>query len=359
MSRQTDDIIRYVLFVGPDRKAHGGIAAVVGAYEDALGHITYAATTSCHGKAVGALRFAATMALLPIYRLRGFRIVHAHGSVRGSWTRKCLLLRWAEFLGMRTIHHIHNGALRKFFAKYGEDKARRQLAKADTVVALTNGWAAYMRDELGLSNVTVIENPVRPLPIRRTGHDDGTLRLLYLGAVARTKGIFELLDALADHKEELMGRVHLDIGGCGIDDNRMYEFIDRYGLAPLVTTHGWVTGEAKLRLLGNNNILVLPSYSEGLPIALLEAMAAGMPVIVTPVGGIPEMITDGLNGIFVAPKDKESIFRAIMHFIDNRGDIALMGQRNYEAVQNNFPDRTKLKLLELYQHVLSSCSRKK
>lgn len=345
------DILRKVLFVGPDTRSGGGIAYVVKVYREMFGHITYAPTTDHRSKALGALRFAITMALLPIYRLRGFRIVHAHGSVRGSWRRKCLLLRWAELLGMRSIHHIHNGALRKHFPAMGIEKVTRQLAKADCVVALTDGWKKYLHDELGISAVEVIENPVRPSRVVRKPQQ-GPLRLVFISSIDRTKGIFELLEALYDHRDELRGSVRLDIGGSGVDDKLMHEFLATHPLDDMLTLHGWVAGTAKEALLENNDVFILPSYAEGMPISLLEAMSAGLAAIVTPVGGIPEAVADGQGAVYVQIRDKESIYRAIRHFLDCPADVDAMGAVNRRSALRYHPDRLREKLLNLYRQLV-------
>lgn len=353
MTLSRRDILDKVLFVGPDTRSGGGISYVVKVYQEAFGGITYAPTTHHHGKALGAMRFALTMAMMPVYRLRGFRIVHAHGSVRGSWRRKCLLLRWAELLGMHTVHHIHNGALRKHFPAMGLEKVTRQLAKADCVVALTDGWRHYLRDELGLHNVEVIENPVRPSRVVREAQP-GPLRLLFISAIDHTKGLFELLEALYDHRDELRGRVHLDIGGSGVDDARMHEFLNAHPMPGMITLHGWVSGRAKETLLERNDVFILPSYAEGMPISLLEAMSAGLAAIVTPVGGIPEAVADGSGALYAKVRDKESIYRAIRTILDHPDAVETMGARNRETVRRYYPDRICERLLALYTKILQS-----
>ena len=347
------DILDKVLFVGPDTRSGGGISYVLNVYREMFGGITYAPTTHHRGKVLGAIRFALTMALLPVYRLRGFRIVHAHGSVRGSWRRKCLLLRWAGLLGMRTIHHIHNGALRKHFPAMGLEKVTRQMAKSDCVVALTDSWKNYLHDELGVPAVEVIENPVRPARVVRKP-SPGPLRLLFISAIDHTKGLFELLEALYDHRDELSGRVRLDIGGSGIDDKRMHVFLASHPMPGMVTLHGWVSGHAKETLLESNDVFVLPSYAEGMPISLLEAMSAGLAAIVTPVGGIPEAVADGYGAIYVKVRDKESIYRAIRSFLDRPDTVETMGARNRDTVCRYYPDRVSRRLLGLYTKILHS-----
>ncbi|MDE6497057.1 MAG: glycosyltransferase family 4 protein [Muribaculaceae bacterium] len=349
MTANSSRILSRVLFAGPDLRSRGGIASVMGLYKKALGEITYLPTTHFRNKALSILAFAMAMIKLPFYRMKGFDTLHAHGSVRGSWTRKSLLLDWARFLGMRTVHHIHNGALQRHFASIGPEKVARSLRKRDTVVALTQGWADYLRREFGLTNVVVIENPVEFTGVTRKENNSGKLRLLFLSIIDHTKGLDELLAAIADHKDELQGRVHLDVGGDGSGYRDALDFIARNGIENIVSIHGWMSGEPKARLIESNDVFVLPSYAEGQPMSLLEAMAAGLAAIVTPVGGMAEVIADGVNGIYVTPKDSETIFEAIKFFIDHRDVIPEMGRKNRVIAAKFLPERVAEKVIALHK----------
>lgn len=349
MKRYSKNTLPRVLFAGPDLRSRGGIASVMGLYKKALGEISYLPTTHFRNKAFSVIVFAMALIRLPLYRLKGYDTLHAHGSVRGSWPRKSLLLDWARLLGMRTVHHIHNGALQKHFAAIGPDKVARSLRKRDAVVALTQGWADYLRREFGLANVVVIENPVEFTEATRKENSSGVLRLLFLSTIDHTKGLDELLAAIARHKDELHGRVHLDVGGDGSGYRDALDFIARHGIENIVTTHGWMSGEPKARLIESNDVFVLPSYAEGQPMSLLEAMAAGLAAIVTPVGGMAEVIDDGVNGIFVTPKDSESIFEAIKFFIAHPDAIPEMGKKNRVIAAKFLPERVAEKVIALHK----------
>lgn len=349
------EICRRVLFAGPDRRSHGGVAYVVGIYEQELGCIAYLPTTDYRNKLLGALRFALSLALLPFYRLRGYRLLHAHGSIRGSWTRKILMLRWARFLGMHTVHHIHSGNLGAFLQQKGLDKAKRQLAKSDAVVALSNHWLQYMREELGLKNAILINNPIsRPAIVRQHAYDGNRpLRLIFLSGIARPKGIFELLEALHNHRAELAGKVRLDIYGSGIDEPRLLKYLNDNNFSDIVDFHGYADGEIKQQAFAAADVFVLPSYAEGMPISMLEAMAAGLAVIVTPVGGIPDAVTDGRNGLLIPPKDSEAIFTAIKQLLVNPESVDHMGATNAQAAGAFFSDSIAASLSTLYASLLS------
>jgi glycosyltransferase involved in cell wall biosynthesis len=100
-----------------------------------------------------------------------------------------------------------------------------------------------------------------------------------------------------------------------------------------VELRGWVTGEAKMESFEGCSILVLPSYSEGLPNVLLEAMAAGLAVIATTVGGIPELITHGVNGILIEPRNSIALAKALKELINQPELVRRMGEVNREKVR--------------------------
>jgi len=346
-------ILDKVLYAGPSVKAHGGIASVIRSYMDAFGPVAFNATTSRFGKLPGLLNFIVAMAALPFMRMRGFRIAHAHTAMKGSWWRKNLYLKWAGVIGMKTVLHIHSGAIRQCFPRMGLDNVHRLLRRYDAVVALTPGWAEYLTKEIGLDNVHVIGNPVRRISGRHTYYNGGTqLRLLFLGAIYEAKGIFELLDAIAMHKNDISGRIRLDIGGIGQENDRMLKQIERDGLQDIVHTHGWVDGKEKERLLSECDVLVLPSHSEGMPVCILEAMAAGMAVITCPVGGIPELVEEGTNAIMVAPGDRQGLYDAIMNYADNPDMLRSVSENNYEAASKHSPEATLANLIALYKRIL-------
>ena len=124
------------------------------------------------------------------------------------------------------------------------------------------------------------------------------------------------------------------------------------GLGNAVTFAGWVRGEEKLALLQEAALLALPSYAEGVPIAVLEAMAAGLPVVTTPVGGIPDLIADGRNGLLVQPGDVPALASAINRLLDDPALRGAMGDLNRQQVVAEYDvPRYVDRLLALYTDV--------
>jgi glycosyltransferase involved in cell wall biosynthesis len=123
-----------------------------------------------------------------------------------------------------------------------------------------------------------------------------------------------------------VARVHLTIAGSGPEEARLKKRVRDRRLTGHVAFAGPVFGEEKARLLAASDVLLLPSYSEGLPYALLEAMAAGAVPVATPVGAIPDVVTEGVHGRLVAPKDAHAIADALAALDADRAALARMSE---------------------------------
>jgi glycosyltransferase involved in cell wall biosynthesis len=109
---------------------------------------------------------------------------------------------------------------------------------------------------------------------------------------------------------------------------------------------GWVTGENKEALLSTASIFVLPSYYEGLPMSVLEAMAWGVPVITTPVGGIPEVVRHGEEGVIVQPGDIVGLTAALRQLLDDESLRQRLGANGRKRIQHIFSDEVVFPQLE-------------
>ena len=109
---------------------------------------------------------------------------------------------------------------------------------------------------------------------------------------------------------------------------------------------GWVGPSGKRALLEHAAVYALPSYDEGLPLSLLEAMSAGVPVVASPVGGIPEVLADGASGFLVAPGDKGALERALRRLLTERALAARMGAAARETARARYAPERALPVLE-------------
>src|SRR5207248_6533482 len=146
----------------------------------------------------------------------------------------------------------------------------------------------------------------------RLNESANPVHILYLGWVERFKGVFELLDAVAVlHANPQAPAFLVSIAGEGSEAAAVRTWVEEKGLSDFVRIQGLLEGERRLAALEQAHIFVLPSHTEGLPNAMIEAMAAGLPVVVTPVGSIPDVVVDGTNGLLVRPRDSAALAAAL------------------------------------------------
>lgn len=344
-----------VITIGPDIEGQGGIASVLKVYRKHYSDFSYLPTNSRHGHVAGYFTLISTLARLPFKRLAGYDTIHAHGASGKSFMRKRLVLRWAQFLGFRTIFHCHGGNFREYAARTGTDRMKSMLSGFDAVACLSEKWRRIFSEELGCPKAKIVQNIVEPPSEPKSPalpKPGEALRLLFLGKIGREKGIYELVHALSILKEKGIA-VRLTVGGTG-DEESMRRAAEANGVDDMIDYAGWVEGEDKDRLLETHHILVLPSYIEGLPICLLEAGTAAMPAIATPVGAVTELIHDGVNGSIVPVGDSKALAEAIESYAADPSLIERQGIKAGEVVRGYYPDAVRLQLDRLYKSLTPS-----
>jgi len=159
-------------------------------------------------------------------------------------------------------------------------------------------------------------------------------RILFLGHVGKRKGIFELLKALSLLKDSFP---HVKLAICGdgqLDSAR--KMVDELGIGSNVEFHGWIGADQRAREFARASIFTLPSYDEGLPMAMLEAMAAGKAIVVTPVGGIPEVVKDRENGLLVPPGDASALAQALREILEDSSLGKMLAENAVRTVEARF-----------------------
>ena len=207
---------------------------------------------------------------------------------------------------------------------------------ARQIVCQSDSWRRFAIEVLGFAptKVAVVRNwtasgTLLALGAGRTADGHSPVRLLFVGWLERDKGIFELLEA-ARLLVSSGRRFVLDIAGDGSAAAEARATIARHELGDVVRLRSWL-GEAELlTALRESDVLVLPSWAEGLPNAMVEAMAARLAVVATRVGAIPEVVTHGRSAMLAEPRNPESLAAALAAVLDDpqlRQQIAAEGYR--------------------------------
>ena len=346
-----DSIFSKVLIIGPSRKAQGGVASFLNIYSELLPDFKHLATNSKRGFIPGAFALAGTLLRMPVERIKGRKILHVHVASGKSFVRKRIIMRWGKLLGFKLIYHCHGGNTQNYFLQIGIPSAKRVIDSCSTIVALSKTWRDYFDTTFRHPDVRILHNPL--LPTAHLSHPDSTspLRLLFLGNLVDAKGIFDLLEVFATNRRRWHGRVKLTIGGNG-ENERLLSFIKDNELTDMVDFLGWVNGEQKEELFAENHVLILPSYIECLPMSILEAMGHAMPIISTPVGGIPEMVFPGDNGILFTPGDRQAMSAAIDCYLLNPALVRRHGDMSLRIAPRFYPYKIKADLRDIYSSIL-------
>ena len=257
--------------------------------------------------------------VLLVERMRP-QAVLAFTSQGASFVEKCLCAAYAKMRGVPTVLLMRGGPFMDDVRRSPRYRrfARLLLGSAAVIPCQGEVWRRFFRDELGIdeARLPVIHNWTAPpeflaLP-RRADLDAAPLRLLFMAWVDRAKGIFELIDAVrALAADGSLPAFELHVAGGGAHVAEVRARAAKYGLTDLVVIHGWVGGEAHRALYESADVFVLPSWSEGMPNSMIEAMSLGVPVVVTPVGSIGDVVRDGANGLIVPARDAEALRAAL------------------------------------------------
>jgi glycosyltransferase involved in cell wall biosynthesis len=284
--------------------------------------------------------------------MRRVELVHIHTASYASFWRKTLFFIAARLFGIPCIVHLHGGTFHLFYQSMGavgRAIVRYVFDHAATIIVLSNSWAKWIASISKNPNVLVVPNPIK-VPEPQPGRSNGRESILYLGLVSHEKGAYDLIDAVQIVRRSCPF-VQLQIAGNG-DLDRAARRIEQSGCRDYVSLLGWVSGPDKTTLLDSAAVLCLPSYNEGLPMSLLEAMASGLPVVTTPVGGIPEAVADGVEGFLVQPGDITSLADRLAVLLSNPDTAAAMGARGREKCLTTYSvDKVIPTIQRLYEEL--------
>jgi glycosyltransferase involved in cell wall biosynthesis len=237
----------------------------------------------------------------------GPRIVHVHVAARGSLYRKAAFVGAAKLMRRPVVLHVHAGPgdIEEFLRRLGRWRLALVSAPfrmADRVLSVSASGAETLRRLLVDVGIEVVPNaPPATAPGGSRAYGE-MAPMLYLGGFDDPAKGGEVLLAALPGLRARAPRARLLLAGPGAPPR---------GLPDNARWEGWLDGERKARALASAEVFALPSVSEGMPVALLEAMACGLAIVATRVGGVPELLTDGVDASLVAPDDPAALAAAL------------------------------------------------
>ena len=327
-----------VLLLGPSREAMSGVSTHLNALlasrlasAFALAHFQVGSEGRDESMAGKLARFALSPLALAAAIVRSdAALVHINTSLGvRAYLRDLAYVLVAKLCGAQVVCQIHGGDLPRQFARspLGRRLLRATLMLPDALVVLASAELEAYRELVPAQNVLQLPNGIDCAPYQRYNRGpaprEAPLRLIYIGRLAAAKGLPETVEALRLARGRGVA-ARLIMAGSGPQEARLRQQVRDCGLQRDVTFVGAAYGEHKARLLSQADVLVLASYSEGLPFALLEAMAAGVVPIATPVGAIADVVSANEHGLLVEPRDAQAIAEAIAHLARERHSLARM-----------------------------------
>lgn len=325
-----------VLVVATSHNTRGGITAVVKAHQRGKQWSDYHCKwieTHIDKGTVWKLLYLFKSIILFFFLLPFYDIVHIHTSEPPSALRKCIFMAWAKVWQKKTIVHFHAFSPETTIQSKYQKAYQYLFGKADVVIVLSNIWKAYVNDEFHLGDkVKVVYNPCtteignKQYPKQK--------QILYAGTVNARKGYVDMIKAFA-----IIASQHTDwkivFAGNG-EINKGLALANDLGISEQTIFLGWVNGEAKDKVFKEATVFCLPSYAEGFPMGVLDAWAYGLPVITTPVGGIPDIAKDGENLLLFNPGDIDKLAEQMSSMISNTDLRESIARESSKLAQSTF-----------------------
>ena len=351
-----------ILMLGPDLGVRGGISLLASRYlNSSLTEKFYFRYLPTHVE--GNKLKKLIIALKAIFRFILIlyqdppAIIHIHCASDSSFYRKSLFALISYRFRIKTVLHCHAFDFDIFYQKSSKVLKlyiEKILAGADKIFALSEHWKKVFEEISKRNDISIIP-PALPLTCMA---DKQCVRndfptVLFLGKLEKRKGIYDLIEAAIGVIKDVP-EVKFLLAGNG-EIKKVEKICKEKGIGSHVFCLGWADEEKKAKLLTEADIMVLPSYREGLPMVILEGMVYRLPVVSTGVGGIPEIIVDGENGFLVRPGDISGLKNSIINLLNNDNLRKKMGEKNRKIVEENFNIKNvALKLADEYEELLGN-----
>lgn len=334
--------------ISPDGK--GGVSSVIASQRNMLEIFNFV-KISGSGLSKFYQPFVALFSSLK-FLSKKYKAVHLHTSSYKDFYRNTPFVYLYKLMGKKVLLHIH-GAKFDEFTESKRGFVKTVCNKADGLIGVSSYFVKFFKDNNLNENVYLLHNGIDAVEediVRKESDGDITV-FSYFGALDDRKGIFDVVETIGLNKELFDGKILFYIGGKG-DVERLTKLIEKYDLKEIVKFLGWLDAQKKSELLLKTDVFIHPSSFESFGISILEAMNYGLPVITTKIGGIPDLVKNGENGLFVGVGNKDDIRDAMLKLSSDKKMRHEMGEKSsLYAKEFGFP-KIERKLEGIYQDIL-------
>jgi len=286
-------------------------------------------------------------------------IAHIHTNSYTGFYVKAVMGLLARMVGTKTVLHIHGAEFRLF---YGGTPwilrwtIPRLISASSKAIVLSKEWREYFVS-IGVKpeRIAVMTNSVFVPECVDERKEDEDVMVLFMSRMEKRKGIEELASVIERQSEALRSCRFILAGPKSHEWHAIAGRLCRDGDQALAEMPGSVEGEVKDRLYREADIYMLQSYAEGMPIGLLEAMSYGLACITTPVGGIPDVVQDGENGVLLTPGDVDGLAEALERLVKDPAYRRQLGKAARATIERKYNWATRAK--EMHQLYLGLLGR--
>lgn len=285
-------------------------------------------------------------------------IVHIHSSFGPSFYRKLPFIYMSSFANKPIVNHIHGADFDDFFYKSSKKKKAlitKNYNRCTKIIALSEDWKKRLSAIVPEEKIAIVENYsilCENSLNERLARGSNNI-VLFLGEIGKRKGCYDI-PGVAEKVVKAVPNAKFVLAGTGnvTDVQKVKELFKEKDIAEHVCFPGWVRGKEKEKLLREADVFFLPSYNEGMPMSVLDAMGYGLPVVSTNVGGIPQIVKE--NGVCCTPGDISSMATAIIRLLTDEQKRKIAAKTSIDVVKNGYSLDVHLKRLEkIYESVCS------
>ena len=350
--------MKKVCMVVPNKMVKGGIAAVVNGYRGSQlekdYEITYVESYKDGSKFDKLLKgICSYFHFAKILLFNKPDIVHIHSSFGPSFYRKMPFIYMASVCRIPIVNHIHGADFDEFYVNASESKKKKVkkiYEKCSVLIALSEEWKECLSQIVSPSKISIVEN-------YSILHEDALKQrlerkcnniVLFLGELGKRKGCYDIPEVIAQVKKSIPD-VRFVLAGAGdeVDEKAIKKLIDEENVSDNVEFPGWVRGDMKDKLLREADVFFLPSYNEGMPMSVLDAMGYGMPVVSTNVGGIPKIVHNGENGYCCKPGDVNTMSLMMIKLLMNQRIREKAEERSVVIVKEKYSLEAHINQIEI------------
>lgn len=355
-----------VLLIGPKPPPSGGIATFC---ETLMENMTESNVIIEHPKIGGIYRkekiFKKIFSRIHIYGYFVYLlfklspdIVHINTASYNNFYFNLVLVLLSKITFKKTILHIHGGGFKDFYSNANiliKNLIKIILKISNKVFTLSEKWKSFFIEITNVDKIEIIPNAIdlEYFENKRINYEDkkNMINISFLGNINKAKGVLDIFNAIPiviNQYEDTL------FNFAGIIASEIADECNKIKSSSNVKFFGEIFGDKKKKFLNSADIFILPSYTEGLPIAMLEAMASKLPIIATAVGAIPEIIKDNRNGYLIAPGDYEGLAEKILILVKDKELRKWMGENNLRKIHQEYDMKNmNKKILKIYKNMLS------